>query len=710
VIATSSNSQRFVSSFHILFFLLAILAALVSCSGSIESHAFILGSVRSIPLAMRGDPAEAIGDLISPISIRAPRSIFVSPTDLVSDSYRHDPQEAVVLAGAGFSYHQLIVELDRIYPLESLEWINYAGSLARAVESISIDTSMNGKKYSRIVRDKPLLSDSTLLSLNGISARFIRFVFSAGSEAIGVNLPSIRLGDGFIAELDETYTAAFYRKTGWTGADGIYSYGLGASDSSSPNDKKVGFVFGDTFIGEVFESNGVRYGHTIVNNSLAYCDMSLGLPESLEFEYRVKDGKPSSVFLADAYVGARARNLLDGDGLSLSRDSAALLSPNGEGTMWLSSASPAVMTIDLRSPSKLGELFVWNYAVEPTLGAAAIEVQASIDGVRWKLVGAYGMKKASGIGCEPYAIKVGLAGVEARFLRLTALRDTVGASVGLGKIMLFGVNGDYLFGQATASEDIAEAIGNERTARLWLQDGVVIGEYFFSFPVLVKDTPSLFKVHGVELIRIPIVSGRFDYMNTEYFSTPLRVLCENGSELIFGAAVLDERKRDGFVYVYGYMDNGTRSLIVSRFPGDDPLDFNEWRYFDGARWSCDATNSTPLIAGVAAEFSVTRLSEGKHAGKFMLVVMEGTTSGTISYAMADDPWGNFGALSPVYQTDEPVRFDAAFTYNAKMHPVLAMANSLSVSYNVNATDARSLSDARIYYPRFIRLHEVRSRP
>ncbi|PKK96169.1 MAG: hypothetical protein CVV58_07755, partial [Tenericutes bacterium HGW-Tenericutes-3] len=111
--------------------------------------------------------------------------------------------------------------------------------------------------------------------------------------------------------------------------------------------------------------------------------------------------------------------------------------------------------------------------------------------------------------------------------------------------------------------------------------------------------------------------------------------------------------------------------------------------------------------GVSAELSVSYIDSGMFAQKYMLVVMENTTSGKISYSLSDTPFGPFEPYVQIYQTTEASYLRSAFTYNAKMHPNLSEPGNYLISYNVNTTAVGALSDANIYYPRFIRIIEVK---
>lgn len=279
--------------------------------------------------------------------------------------------------------------------------------------------------------------------------------------------------------------------------------------------------------------------------------------------------------------------------------------------------------------------------------------------------------------------------------------------VGLGKIMIFSSDEEFLFGEATSPNQVAALHLNENSSRLWLQDGVVVNNHLYIFPILVKDDASIFKVHNVGLIKAPIVSERIDYQHATYLNTPLQVKTPDGGTIFFGAGLMNNINNDGYIYIYGYKDLQGRHLVVGRFLPNDIENFNEWEYFDGTSFQSDINQVQGLISKVSAELSVTYMESGMFEGKYMLVVMEDTTSGKISYSLSDTPYGPFSDYTQIYQTSEHTYLRAAFTYNAKLHPSLSEPGSYLISYNVNTTLVGALSDANIYYPRFIRLIEVK---
>jgi hypothetical protein len=176
---------------------------------------------------------------------------------------------------------------------------------------------------------------------------------------------------------------------------------------------------------------------------------------------------------------------------------------------------------------------------------------------------------------------------------------------------------------------------------------------------------------------------------------------KTGGVVYFGAGVMDNTDIDGYIYVYGYLDDGERNLVVARFNPWDVLNFNEWEFLNNQGWLKNMTNLRKLKTGVSAELSVTYIERGTFAGKYMLVSMENTTSGNIVYSLSSSPIGEFSDFKRIYTTTESSYLRGAFTYNAKLHPNLSTDEKLIISYNVNTTILTALVDARIYYPRFI---------
>ena len=650
------------------------------------------------------------GEAIRPVAVSVPRSTVQGDIASFLDPCKPVEMHPLIVTDAVTRTHQVVIDLGAIYPLRSAEWTGYSGSRARMVESVSIDLSLNGLNFRSTVNDYAVGGGTTAIALAGASARFVRFAFpAAGDKAHGVQDIRLTLDGGYIVREDPAWSGAFFRRSGWTGADGIFAYNLESGDRSVGAGGPTAFVFSDTLIGEVFPHNKVRADFTMVNNTLGYFDPALPFDKAFSFAYPESDGQPASVFTPDAYTGKRARHLLDGDGLSIARSPQALLTNSDDGTMWRSDRTDAEITVDLMAEERLGRLYLWNYNADASLGVKSFDLFVSADGSSWVEAGNYGMERASGNDREGFTKAIPLGGRIARYLRLVVRESYSESGVGLGKIMIFGEDERFLFGRGTASHEITEPATHESSSRLWLQDGVVLGDTFYTFPLLVKDHEELFRVHSVGMIEVPLSGRRLDYERAVYHSTPLQLTTADGGIIYFGAGVLDHRSVDGFIYVYGYKDLDGRHLVVSRFRAKDILRFNRWTFFDGAAWSAHAHDAAPIREGVSPELSVTRIPAGRYAGRYMLVVMEGTVSGRVVYAVGDEPWGPFGEYELVYETTEASYLTAAFTYNAKMHAHLSEPGNYLISYNVNTHNLGALRDARIYYPRFIRMVEVNER-
>jgi hypothetical protein len=105
---------------------------------------------------------------------------------------------------------------------------------------------------------------------------------------------------------------------------------------------------------------------------------------------------------------------------------------------------------------------------------------------------------------------------------------------------------------------------------------------------------------------------------------------------------------------------------------------------------------------VASEYSVSWLPTLK---RYVLVCTENGLSEKIIARTATEPWGTWSEASVVYRCPEMARDKRIFCYAAKAHPMLTMTEGeLIVTYAANSTDfSRLLNDARLYWPRFVRL-------
>ena len=651
---------------------------------------------------------ETVNEEIEIVSVTAPKSTIQGSADDFANVCKPLDSHALFFKNALVKTHQVIFTFDSIYPLQDMVLTGYVGDRADTVTSVSIDLSLDGENYDRAVTDQALELGSGTIDLSGHSAKAVRIVFAAGlGTTKGIQDVRFHLGEGYIVREAAEWSDAFLRYSGWTGADGIFSFNLNGDDHIGATDPITAFYFSDTFVGTVDQNTLFRKASVMINNSLGYYDGNPDVFDGLTFAYGTAGSSAQSAFGPEAYVGFIPQNLLDSDGLSAYFDREATLGNEANGVMWRTAKTAADhVDVDFGSIVPLGRITLWNYNEHPDYGVSAVRILTSDDGEAWTMLADVGVAKASGEPGQAAAFSRTI-GVAARFVRILILSSFDDAVVGLGKLFFEDGDGEPLFGTVSASSYDEAVMGNETSSRLWLQDGLVSGGYLYILPLLVKDDGSLFKVTRVGLIKAPIADGTVDFAAAEHLASPLQSRPASGGVLYYGAGVMDLTDVDGYVYVYGYLDRGGRHLIVARVAKEEFEDFNAWRYYDGATWSKDINDSAPLIEGVSPELSVTKIDSGIHAGKYMLVAMEGTTSGRIVYSVADTPWGGFSDFFVLYETPEAGYLRGAFTYNAKMHVHLSEPGRYLVSYNVNTSQLAALNDARIYHPRFLWIIETK---
>ncbi|MBI9009927.1 MAG: DUF4185 domain-containing protein [Tenericutes bacterium] len=622
---------------------------------------------------------------------------FICPSD---DSGNHE----LIVSKSQLKTHQIYLSFDAIYPLGYVDILNYVGELADSVTTVTIELSIDGISYDRVYYNYDLTTGENRIDMENKMAKAVKLIIPSNETSSGIQDLNFILGEGYIVREETELTNKFFRNNGWTGADGVFTFDLdNGGDTIGLAHETTGFIFSDTFIGDVDDSL-LRINFDMINNTFGYLSDTTG---EITYAWDDSSEEPKSVLLPDAYIGQRARNLLDGEGLTITNSPAATLNNSAEGTMWLSDDLNSELVIDLQAQYAVPNIYLWNYNANPDYGVKAFDLYTSLDGIIFSYQSSHTMDKASGSESENYSYEMTFNELPTRYLKIVVTDTFSEEFVGLGKIMMFGLNGQALFGEVTASKELTEITTNEESARLWLQDGIVIGDKIYIFPILVKDYETLFKVFNVGLIEMDIVNKQFDYETANYLNTPLMCETEDGGVIYYGAGVMDNRDIDGYIYVYGYKDGPGRKLVVARVTEENFLNFNEWTYYDGENWSKKIEESAVLIAGVSPELSVTYMNAGTFAGKYMLVVMENTNSGNIAFSLSDSPFGPFSEYTTVYETAESGYLTSAFTYNAKLHPNLSTSEKLIISYNVNTTNIFALRDAKIYYPRFISITEVK---
>lgn len=174
---------------------------------------------------------------------------------------------------------------------------------------------------------------------------------------------------------------------------------------------------------------------------------------------------------------------------------------------------------------------------------------------------------------------------------------------------------------------------------------------------------------------------------------------------MWGAAAYVDGDR---VYVYGTSRApdaviGGFDLRVARVRPETIADASTWRYWDGTRWSRDASSATVLIpadGGVSQTLSVFRVDDLWYA----LSKRDEVLGTDLTIWTAPAPTGPFVAASP----SASIPSDAAtgtLRYLPLAHPdLLPEPGTVVVSYSENNTDFHVVQDdPRRYRPRFLRV-------
>jgi hypothetical protein len=274
-----------------------------------------------------------------------------------------------------------------------------------------------------------------------------------------------------------------------------------------------------------------------------------------------------------------------------------------------------------------------------------------------------------------------------------------------------GTNQPEFFYGTAADGQPASFIKPEHGSRrdyFWLCHGVrtTRGLYFFLQRVVTvkPGTPFGFKLVDGWLACVANPDDPPPQWRITQTKVPFTSISAKGG-LIFGGAVLPEGE---FIYVFGGdsrpeakkagMPNG---MVVARAPAEALGDFTQWRFLANGAWQQDCKKVTPVFPNLGSEYSVSWLPARK---EYAAVYSEGI-GGRIVLRLTPALTGQWSDPVLVYRCPEMNWSPKVFCYAAKAHPELtSAADELLITYAANSWNFWDLfSDARLYWPRFVRV-------
>jgi len=231
----------------------------------------------------------------------------------------------------------------------------------------------------------------------------------------------------------------------------------------------------------------------------------------------------------------------------------------------------------------------------------------------------------------------------------------------------------------------------------WLQDGACVDGSFYCFPMIIGPNPDgpegfQFAVHGVALCRAPMTPDGPDLASLAQIDTPFYGLTAAGRRAYYGAAVMPHTaeagvpRPDGYVYVYGLLNDGRTRAVAARVLPEHLSDCARWMFWNGSEWTPNPAEAAPISSETSPEYSVSPMRGGPHHGKYVLAYMRAEAPRCVAIQLGDSPVGPFGEEVALYVCPEArPNGGGRYVYNAKAHPSLSMPGELLVSYNVNST-------------------------
>ena len=269
-----------------------------------------------------------------------------------------------------------------------------------------------------------------------------------------------------------------------------------------------------------------------------------------------------------------------------------------------------------------------------------------------------------------------------------------------------GASVDFLYRTTSEGRPMSMFTPADGNGVLWLMSGLSTenGLFLFAAQVEMRGQGVFgFAQRGVWLVHVKEPAGSPLEWKVSQARSPWWRPAKGGN-MAFGSAML----RDGrFVYVYGYREDwsrgmGGRGMVTARVEADQIGRFDQWRFLAGQEWVEDPNRATEGFAGLASEYSVSYLPGLKN---YVAVYTENGLSNRILARFSFTPYGPWSRPVLLYECPETGWDKSYFCYAGKAHPELALSgDELIVTYVTNSLDfTKAVKDARIYWPRFVRV-------
>ena len=563
-----------------------------------------------------------------------------------------------------------------------------------------------------------LISDKKV-DFKGLAIRYLKLASGADFSL------EVTLVEGYHGTLDHKWNQLFQKRSGWTGGDGLYSFNLKQGvEAIDLKDEEVTtlMVFGDTLVSTLHPMTNQRLEPLVMpNSSLAIMEGTQPNPSSIRFLLNQNE-KGHKLSFMDPTVDLAHQGTI---AAHLTREGF----DSGVKHPWTSAYHPTaniILTFDLNASYPVNRLEFTNYYYPELItldlenrGIKKLTILAGNDVKKMTPLMTVVLPKIN--PKQPSAFSITLPeGKSYRYFQIDIPNTVEGYYGGIGgQEGLFGLNhlrfyvgDDYLrFVSADASSELFKA---SKQAHYWLQDGVLIQDRMYFFPLVVAGDPTgpegfQFKIEGIAMLEVPVENQMPQFQKIRQYDTNLYVKDPEGREWYWGAGIFSNTKSakathpDGYLYIYGYtflfaeIESG-RKLRVARVKPEAFANLNEWRFYDGHTWVTHPQKAVNILDHVSCEMSV-HYQDGQYVAVFTYDVQ----SPYLAYATSPTPWGPFTDPRIIYVA--PERGKRIYQYNAKAHPHLSSTkDGILVSYNQNtASMDENMSDGRIYGPRFLRL-------